>query len=254
MNDNKKFKHYGYLQKKLFTEKQILNFNKNLYFNAIQFLAKKDFVKKPKYSFESLQKILKYLYANEIDNFKKLYAFCQNSLFSIELVRSPNFLNFVSKILNVKKSSLMVGDLTVRLDNLGKSSAHIDYHQESSYYPNIGNYEKSLLVWFPLHDIEENDGGLSFISQSHLLGKQNHKFFKQKKNCNRKPYYSSKFLQKNNQRVFIGSAGEVLACDFNLFHSSSVNNGNTFRISAAFRLFSSDARNFQPFQRRVVDN
>lgn len=251
MNSFESYKRNGFLQKKIFTKSQILNFNKNLFFNSIHFLNKKKILRNQKYSFQSFQKILKHLYEIEFDNFKRYYAFCQNSLGSIELVRSSNFLNFASKILKVKKSSLMIGDLTVRFDNLGKSSAHIDFHQESSYYPNIGNYEKSLLVWFPLHDIDQNGGGLSYIAKSHLGGKQSHKFLNPRKNAKRKPIYNSKLLKKNNQRVFIGSAGEVLACNFNLFHGSTVNKGNNFRISAAFRLFSSEAKNFQPFLRRV---
>ena len=253
MTDLENFKKNGFLQKKIFTKKQILNFNKDLFFNSIHFLNKKNILKKQNYSFQSFQKILKHLHEIEFDNFKRFYAFCQNSLASIELVRSASFLNFASKILKAKKSSLMIGDLTVRFDNLGKSSAHIDFHQESSYYPNIGNYEKSLLVWFPLHNIDQNGGGLSYIAKSHLSGKQSHKFLNPRKNAKRKPIYKSKLQKKNNQRVFIGSVGEVLACDFNLFHGSTVNKSNNFRISAAFRLFSSEAKNFQPFSRRVTN-
>ena len=252
MNDKKKFEKYGYVKKKLFTKNQINNFYKNLFLNSINFLNKKTIIKNKSYSFKSFQKILKHLYYREFDNFKKFYAFCQNSLASIELVRSNNFINFASNILKIDKSSLMIGDLTVRFDNLGKSSAHIDFHQESSYYPNIVNYKKSLLVWFPLHDLDKNDGGLCYVPKSHVAGKQFPKFVNTKKNSKRKPVYDNKFIKKNNHEIFEGLAGEVLACNFHLFHSSSINKSNNFRISAAFRLFSSEAKDFKPFSKKIL--
>ena len=146
----------------------------------------------------------------------------------------------------------MIGDLTVRFDNPGKSTAHLDFHQESSYYPNIRNYNKSLLIWFPLHDMTVGDGGLTYISGSHRQGKLNVKFLNEKKNLKRKPKYRGFKKNQKKIKVFTGNFGDVLACNFNLFHSSTLNESNKFRISAAFRVFSSEAKNFIPFKKQIV--
>lgn len=94
MNDLERFKKNGYLQKKIFTKKQILNFNKNLFFNSIYFLNKKKILKKQNYSRAFFQKILKHLYEIEFDNFKKFYAF---RLFSCE---AKNFQPFLRRVAN----------------------------------------------------------------------------------------------------------------------------------------------------------
>ena len=38
---------------------------------------------------------------------------------------------------------------------------------ESTFYPELKNYKKSILVWFPLTKIKTNSGGLVLLENSH---------------------------------------------------------------------------------------
>lgn len=238
-----KFKNKGYEKiDNIFSEDEILQTNISL-FDNIQILLKKKIYKK--FSINNLQKLISFIYLRKPKIFGQFYDLCQNYIGLYQLAANKKLIHTVSKLLNVNKNSLLVGDLTLRLDNPGKSTAALDFHQESTFYPEIKNCDKSILIWFPLHDINKNGGGLAVCN----------KFFSKK--------YKTKWtggqprLNKNSKIlknlkadfIFEGKLGSILACNFNSFHASSINKSSNFRLSCAIRFYSSESHNFKPFRK-----
>jgi ectoine hydroxylase-related dioxygenase (phytanoyl-CoA dioxygenase family) len=246
----KSFKKNGFLKlNNIFDKKEILEFNKSLFYN-LQILSKnRKNIDKKKYSFFNLSNYLKLLHKKDIKNFEKFYKFIQNYIYPCKLSSQKKILKVVSQLLDVSPDSLLLGDLTVRLDNPGKSTAHINFHQESFYYPQVKNYEKSILIWFPTHDIKKGGGGLSIIPGSHKNGKLKYYF---KKNNLRNPIIRNSEILKKKKIDFQGKSGSILACNFNLLHGSSENFSGDFRITCAFRYFSSESKNFEPFTKNII--
>ena len=237
-NLNKKlFKKNGFVKINPFTKNQIEDLNKALFFNLIKINNKKNTLT---YSFINLQKLIKEVYKNK-KKFKNFYEFAQNQIQLYLLSSNQKLLNNLSKILDVRKDSFILGDMTLRIDNPGISNAALDMHQESTYYPEIENYDKTLLVWFPLHDINKNEGGLGVYKKK----------FNKKINTswNGREYSLKKALKPTVDYTFTGKKGEALICNFNLFHCTTLNSTNNFRLSCAFRYHSSFTKNFKPFRK-----
>ena len=241
----KNFEKKGYVKiNNVFSKREIKKVNVAMYDSLLTFINDKSKSKvTKKFTMNKFQKLMNYAYYKRKKIFQKLYDFAQNQITLYELCSNQKLLKLISKILKVKQSSLIVGDLTLRIDNPGISSAALDYHQESTYYPEVKNYSKSILIWIPLHEIKKNGGGLSVCS----------KFFSKKyktKWDGRQAIVDPKMLKRlSNDYTFVGKEGSILACNFNLFHASSINKSSEFRFSCAFRFFSSEAKKFFPFRK-----
>jgi ectoine hydroxylase-related dioxygenase (phytanoyl-CoA dioxygenase family) len=238
------FKKKGYVKvNNIFSKSEINNYLNSIKINLINigYGGKKNYRKK------NLDWLINDLYINKKDKFSKFYTSLQSNSFTCRLSLNTRLINIVTSLLKIEKESIVLGDLTVRLDNPGISTAAIGWHQESSYYSEIKNFDKSILIWFPLREITENGGGLSFIPGSHLKGQRKYKF------DNKIDDYVypeiKKIIKKTRSEKFIGKAGSVLACNFNLFHASTPNLTSEFRLSAAFRYFSTETKNINPFKR-----
>ena len=237
------FRNRGYEKiDKVFSENEILQINISL-FDNIQILLKKKIYKK--FSINNLQKLIVYIYFKKPKIFSKFYDLCQNYIGLYQLCTNKKLIDIVSKLLKVNKSSLLVGDLTLRLDNPGKSTAALNFHQESTYYPEIKNYDKSILIWLPLHDVEENGGGLA-VCNKFFSKKYKTKWTKGQPRLNK----NSKILkQLKADFIFEGKLGSILACNFNSFHASTINKSQNFRLSCALRFYSSESNDFKPFRK-----
>tara|TARA_Y100000389_G_C17471092_1_gene531011 strand:- start:3828 stop:4589 length:762 start_codon:yes stop_codon:yes gene_type:complete len=237
----KKFKKDGFVKLNPFTKNQIDQLNKALFCNLIKISGER---KKLKFTYSNLQKLIAKTYKNK-KTFKNFYEFSQNQVQLYLLSSNKKLLNYLSKILNVREDSFILGDMTLRIDNPGVSNAALDMHQESTYYPEIKNYDKTLLVWFPLHDINKGGGGLGVCTKK----------FNKKINSswNGREYSLKESFKPTVDYTFTGKKGEALICNFNLFHCTTLNSTNNFRLSCAFRYHSSFTKNFKPFRKWRVN-
>ncbi len=233
----KQFKKKGFLKLNLFTKSQIDQLNKALFYNLIKISGKNRNIK---YSFSNLQKLISETYKVK-KKFKYFYEFAQNQVQLYLLSSNKKLLNYLSKILNVPKDSFILGDMTLRIDNPGISKAALNMHQESTYYPEINDYSKTLLVWFPLHNIGKNEGGLGLCTK-----KFNKKILTK---WNGKEYKLGKNFKPSIDYIFTGKKGDALICNFNIFHCTTFNQSKNFRLSCAFRYHSSFSKNFKPFRK-----
>lgn len=226
----------------IFSKSEINDFLNSIKINLINigYDGKKNYQKK------KLDWLIHNLYNNKKERFSKFYSSLQSNPLTYKLSLNPKLIRLVTSLLRIKKESILLGDLTVRLDNPGVSTAAIGWHQESSYYSEINNFDKSILIWFPLKKITNKGGGLSFIPGSHSKKQRRYKFDYK---INDYVYPAIKKMKKITSEKFVGKAGSVLACNFNLFHASTPNLTSNFRLSAAFRYFSSETKNINPFKR-----
>ena len=130
---------------------------------------------------KNIHKLLAELYKKDKKQFYKFYHSIQNNYQVYKLATNQKLMSVVSNLLNINKESIFLGDLTMRVDNPGTSTAAIGWHQESTYYSEIKNFEKSILVWFPIIDIPISGGGLEYIPGSHKKKNPKFKFDSKKK-------------------------------------------------------------------------
>lgn len=208
----------------------------NIGFNSNKLLLKKN-----------IQQLISELYKKDKKIFFKFYSSIQNNHQVYKLASSQKLIGAVSNLLNINRDSIFLGDLTMRVDNPGTSTAAIGWHQESTYYSEIKDFKKSILVWFPILDISIDGGGLQFIPGSHIGKKRKFKFDLKKKDY---IYPELDNILKKKTKIFSGKAGSILACNFNLFHASSINLTNKFRLSGAFRYFSTEVKS-SPYIKKI---
>ena len=239
MNKHKSiFKNEGCLKlQDIFKKSELINLIYTLKINLVNigFKSNKVFLKK------KILWLIEKLYNTDKKNFYKFYCSIQNNHQVYKLATSQKLINKVSNLLDIKKESIFLGDLTMRVDNPGKSTAGISWHQESTYYSEIKNFDKSVLIWFPILDIPLGGGGLSYVPGSHKKKERKFKFDSVKKDY---IYPEINEILKRKTKTFTGKAGSILACNFNLFHASSINLTNKFRLSGAFRYFSTQTSDF----------
>lgn len=255
-NNYNYFRDKGYVKiNNIFSKKEISDFNKSLFNNLVTLSNTNKLSKNfKKYSEKNFQKYLDYIYKKKRLTFEKYYNFLQGHISSYKLASSKKILDTIAKLLNVKKESLLVGDLTLRIDNPGKSAAHLELHQESSYYSEVKNFNKSILVWFPLQEIKKKQGGLMILPYSQKL--KNKDLDPRPDNKGRitnVKFNQEKYEKKFGSYIFTGKPGSALFSNFKTLHGSTINESNKYRISAAFRYFSCEEKNFIPFRKFRVN-
>ena len=239
--DKNKFTEKGYLVKSNFFNKNFLKSYKiQLYQNLNNLLPIKQ-----KINDNNIDKLLKNLYSKDKKKFVSFYNLAQNLKCSYELCCNSKLTKFVSKLLGVNNNSIVLGDITVRLDNANGKMGLLDWHQESTFYPELKNYKKSILVWFPLTKIKKNSGGLVLLEKSHKK-----KLVYKKLTINKNPTYPEINKFKINKKYnFVGEIGDVLFINMNTLHKSGKNKSNKFRLSIACRFISTEEKSFVPFKK-----
>lgn len=118
----------------------------------------------------------------------------------------------------------------------GSTRTNYEWHQEKSYYPNhdIINYQFAFL-----RSLNKNNGTMSVLEGSHLLGKisklnymRKHKkstySYVPKEIKKIKNYYKEKFIKLN--------VGDVCVFHENILHKSNINKTNKVRFAGVVRL------------------
>ena len=223
-----------------FNKNFLKSYKKELYQNLNNFLSIKR-----KINDNNFDSLLKNLYLKNKKKFISFYNLAQNLKCSYDLCCNSKLTKFVSKLLDVNNSSIVLGDITIRLDNPNGKKGLLDWHQESTFYPELKNYKKSILVWFPLTKIKTNSGGLVLLENSHKK-KLNYK----KLSLNKYPTYPEINKFKNNEKYnFVGDIGDVIFVNMNTLHKSGKNTSNRFRFTIACRFISTEEKSFVPFKK-----
>ena len=175
-----------------------------------------------------------------------------NSL--LNLLLKSELDTFCAKLLNTKKNKLCMRSPCLRLDPPNDIKNTYGWHQDSAY----NNYNKdgtnALLLWCPLVDVDENNGTLRLIKQSHKLGTLKTTNLKKKDVITKQKIVPKKYVIKNKNETFIkASSGDVLIAYTNIIHASGYNSSNKVRITTRVNIHDMSDKNFYYNPKRFIN-
>jgi len=123
----------------------------------------------------------------------------------------------------------------------GEDSRVVTWHQDAPYWPISPS--KCVTVWLALSDVDEENGAMKFIAQSHMEGKIPYEYSDPSENnvlnlTVRDPF---NWGTKTSESVCLKAGQASLHSDL-LLHGSGINTSNTKRIGLALTYFPPDVR------------
>jgi len=202
------------------------------------------------YSSSKISKLHKGLLDLRLTNPKKfglLFDTVQTLIINYQILSQNKILNLCKKILGEKGSSIILTDVSLRLDPPMDRRNALEWHQDSSYFRQNDKCFDSLVLWIPLIDLNNDTGGLDVLSESYKIGQ-----LKIKKKLN-----SSKLYQSNQRKIeeskiknfeevncnFL-KKGDGIIMNMDQIHRSGTNRSDKFRISLIGRYHKTSVNTF----------
>jgi ectoine hydroxylase-related dioxygenase (phytanoyl-CoA dioxygenase family) len=166
----------------------------------------------------------------------EFYDFCINS----------QILEKCKPLLSTKKSEPVTVTLSspnLRVDLPSKFSNEeskytLGWHQESAYFTKGVSHTAGLVIWVPLFSVNEVNGSVELIPDSHINGSVPHTSCYMDKENNRNLRKTAEFTvdtKNTGSCILTMEPGGFAIFDFNLIHRSSPNNSELPRLTIQFR-------------------
>ena len=195
---------------------------------------------------ENLDDLLLKLRKKNPNNFGLLFDSMQTLGKIYQVFMEDKTLEYVSKVLKVKKNLITFTDPALRLDSPNDFRNSLGWHQDSSYCRQNIDGNNGSVLWLPLRNLSNNMGKLQFIKSSHRIGTLNRKKIRSKQFSSQQRLIPKKLISKNSEIMEVDlKLGDALLMNLNLIHRSGQNISKKFRISIIGRYHNMIANDFK---------
>jgi ectoine hydroxylase-related dioxygenase (phytanoyl-CoA dioxygenase family) len=179
--------------------------------------------------------------------FARLYDTLQSSGAMQGVLLSRRILQVAGALLGDRWETLSVSGMGIRLDPPRDSRNSLGWHQERSYYSQNEDGANGLVVWIPLQDVNETNGGVVVKTGSHREG-----FVKADSSGKADQTTSEQYhvpehaLARYPEQQVIARAGTGVFFNMNMMHASGQNKSKKIRMTLQARIHRAIATDFRP--------
>ena len=181
--------------------------------------------------------------------FSAMYDSIQISNEFQKILFNNNLDSVAEKFLKVKKDSLLVRDMQLRMDFPNDTRNSYSWHQDNAYDRYNLFSKNGMVIWMPLIDTNEKNGTLIIKP-----GSQNSSF-----NCSTRvskgdKYHSEqilvkeKYLKKYKSKSVNVEKNSALATYCGIFHKSGINLSNKIRFTIVVRYNNQFSKDFSLYR------
>ena len=195
---------------------------------------------------QNLDDLLLNLRKKNKSNFGLLFDSMQTLGKIYQVFMDDKTLEYVSKVLKVKKNLITFTDPALRLDPPNDYRNSLGWHQDSSYCRQNIDGNKGSVLWLPLRNLSKNMGRLQFIKSSHRIGTLNRKKIRNKQFSSQQRLIPENLIPKKSEIMEVDlKLGDALFMSLNLVHRSGHNISKKFRLSIIGRYHNMISNDFK---------
>jgi ectoine hydroxylase-related dioxygenase (phytanoyl-CoA dioxygenase family) len=173
---------------------------------------------------------------NKPSHFGAIYDTMKQSLSIEQLLTSEKLSKAIEPYFGESSSGIIITGQVLRMDPPKDTRNALDWHQDSSYYLQNVKGENGLVVWIPMHDVDEKNGALIVCPGSHKLGRLDIKGSGKSNELTSEQYKTPDGLVKKFESFQTKlKKGDVLISNMDLFHRSGTNSSSKIRFAALVR-------------------
>jgi len=179
--------------------------------------------------------------------FARLYDTLQSNGTMQGILLSRRVLQIAGALLGDPWETLSASGMGLRLDPPRDTRNALGWHQERSYYLQNANGANGLVVWIPLQDVDETNGGVLLKIGSHKAGfVTTGSSGKADQNSSEQYHVPDEALARYPQIQVKARAGAGVFFSMNVMHASGPNDSARVRMTLQVRIHRALSPDFQP--------
>lgn len=179
--------------------------------------------------------------------FAQLYDTLQSNATMQGILLSPRLLQVAGALLGDPWQTLSASGMGLRLDPPRDTRNALGWHQERSYYEQNLDGANGLVVWIPLQDVDETNGGVLLKVGSHKGGfAASGSSGKPDQNTSEQYHVPEEHLARYPQMQVRARAGTGVFFNMNVMHASGPNDSDRVRMTLQVRIHRALASDFRP--------